>query len=347
MLHSNSTLTKLPYERKEPVPLASGTLLRHYEIRSKIGAGGMGEVYLASDTKLGRDVALKLLPEEFAHDRYRMQRFIREAQAASAINHPNVCVIHEVGETEDGRSFIAMEYVEGESLSAKIAGKPLAPKEIVDIGMQVADGLSEAHAKGIIHRDIKPSNIAITPRGQAKILDFGLARISPSSRQIPTGDRSTQVKTETGILLGTVDYMSPEQALGRELDARSDIFSLGVVLFEMATGRRPFSSKNPLETIDRIAHAEPEPITTLNPKMPCRAAEHRLEVPGEGPQATLPVGQRTDAGTRNPGNPEGGGSAETPSPADDGSRLLQRLVSFAFDTLDAAGDFRMVGPASF
>ena len=228
----------------------------------------MGEVYLASDTKLGRDVALKLLPEEFAHDRYRMQRFIREAQAASAINHPNVCVIHEVGETEDGRSFIAMEYVEGESLSAKIGGQPLAPKEIVDIGMQVADGLSEAHAKGIVHRDIKPSNIAITPRGQAKILDFGLARISPPSRQIPTEDRSTQVKTETGILLGTVDYMSPEQALGRELDARSDIFSLGVVLFEMATGRRPFSSNNPLETIDRIAHAEPETITTLNPKMP-------------------------------------------------------------------------------
>ena len=268
LLSDSRTLTKLPNERKEPVPLASGTLLRHYEIRSKIGAGGMGEVYLASDTKLGRDVALKLLPEEFAHDRYRMQRFIREAQAASAINHPNVCVIHEVGETEDGRSFIAMEYVEGESLSAKIGGQPLAPKEIVDIGMQVADGLSEAHAKGIVHRDIKPSNIAITPRGQAKVLDFGLARISPPSRQIATEDRSTQVKTETGILLGTVDYMSPEQALGRELDARSDIFSLGVVLFEMATGRRPFSSNNPLETIDRIAHAEPEPITRLNPKMP-------------------------------------------------------------------------------
>jgi tetratricopeptide (TPR) repeat protein len=228
----------------------------------------MGEVYLAHDTKLGRNVALKLLPEELAHDRYRMQRLIQEAQAASAINHPNVCVIHEVGETADGRSFIAMEYVEGESLAAKIGGKPLATAEIVDIGIQVADALSEAHSKGIIHRDIKPSNIALTARGQAKVLDFGLARIAPPSRPVAGAVLSTQAKTETGILLGTVDYMSPEQALGRDVDGRSDIFSLGVVLFEMATGGRPFSSKNPLETIDRIAHAEPEPITKLNPKIP-------------------------------------------------------------------------------
>ena len=248
--------------------LASGALLAHYEIRSKLGSGGMGEVYLAHDTKLGRNVALKLLPEELAHDRYRMQRLLQEAQAASAISHPNVCVIHEVGETEDGRSFIAMEYVEGESLSVKIGGKPLAPTEIVDIGIQVADALSEAHGKGIIHRDIKPSNIAVTARGQAKVLDFGLARIAPSSRPVVSGDLSTQARTETGILLGTVDYMSPEQALGRDVDGRSDVFSLGVVLFEMATGRRPFSSKNPLETIDRIAHAEPEPIARLNSQIP-------------------------------------------------------------------------------
>jgi serine/threonine protein kinase/tetratricopeptide (TPR) repeat protein len=269
MLHTNSTtLIKLPDQRKDSVALASGALLAHYEIRSKLGSGGMGEVYLAHDTKLGRNVALKLLPEELAHDRYRMQRLLQEAQAASAINHPNVCVIHEVGETEDGRSFIAMEYVEGESLSAKIGGKPLAPAEIVDIGIQVADALSEAHGKGIVHRDIKPSNIAVTPRGQAKVLDFGLARIAPSSHPVTAGDLSTQAKTETGILLGTVDYMSPEQALGRDVDGRSDVFSLGVVLFEMATGRRPFSSKNPLETIDRIAHAEPESIARLNPHIP-------------------------------------------------------------------------------
>jgi serine/threonine protein kinase/tetratricopeptide (TPR) repeat protein len=268
MLHSNlTTLIEPPNQRKEPVALASGTLLGHYEIRSKLGEGGMGEVYLAHDTKLGRNVALKLLPEELTHDRYRLQRFVQEAQAASAINHPNVCVIHEVGESADGRPFIAMEYVEGETLSAKIHGRPLSQIEIVDIGSQVADALSEAHAKGIIHRDIKPSNIAVTPRGQAKVLDFGLARIVAMGGQIATSDLSTQAKTESGILLGTVDYMSPEQALGREVDARSDIFSLGVVLFEMATGRRPFSSKNPLETIDRIAHAEPESIPSLNPKI--------------------------------------------------------------------------------
>jgi tetratricopeptide (TPR) repeat protein len=227
----------------------------------------MGEVYLATDTKLGRNVALKLLPEEFAHDRYRMQRFLQEARAASAINHPNVCVIHEVGKAENGRSFIAMEYVEGQSLSTRINGKPLAFEEIVEIGMQVADALSEAHAKGIVHRDIKPSNIAITARGQAKVLDFGLARVSQPSQQIAAEDLSTQIHTKTGILLGTVDYMSPEQALGREVDARSDIFSLGIVLFEMATGQRPFSTKNPLETLDRIAHAEPEPASRLNPKI--------------------------------------------------------------------------------
>lgn len=244
--------------------LASGSLLGHYEIRSKLGAGGMGEVYLAHDIKLGRTVALKLLPEELAHDRYRTQRFIQEAQAASAINHPNVCVIHEVGESEDGRSFIAMEYVEGNTLASRIKEHPLSPKEILDIGFQVADGLSEAHSKGIIHRDIKPSNIAITPRGQAKVLDFGLARILPPERPAALGEISTQAKSETGILLGTVDYMSPEQALGRPVDARSDIFSLGVVLFEMATGQKPFATKNPLETIDRIAHAEPAPISRLN-----------------------------------------------------------------------------------
>jgi tetratricopeptide (TPR) repeat protein len=268
MLPSNSTtLITPPNQRKDAVALAAGSPLGHYEIRSKLGAGGMGEVYLAHDTKLGRSVALKLLPEELSHDHYRMQRFVQEAQAASAINHPNVCIIHEVGESEDGRSFIAMEYIEGETLSTRIGGQPLPLKEVVDIGIQVADALSEAHSKGVIHRDIKPSNIAITPRGQAKVLDFGLARVVPLGKPIATEDLSTEARTSSRLLLGTVDYMSPEQALGREVDARSDIFSLGVVLFEMATGRRPFSTGNPLETIDRIAHAEPEPISRLNPKI--------------------------------------------------------------------------------
>jgi tetratricopeptide (TPR) repeat protein len=254
--------------RGEHVPLVSGSLLSHYEIRSKIGAGGMGEVYLAHDTRLGRDVALKILPDNLAQDPHRMQRFIQEARAASAINHPNVCIIHEVGQSDDGRSFIAMEYIEGETLASKIQGGPLPSFEIVDLGIQVASALEGAHAKGIIHRDIKPRNIAVTPRGQAKVLDFGLAHVMPQQSHVAIEEASTLARTDTGILLGTIDYMSPEQALGREIDTRTDIFSLGVVLYEMATGRKPFSTENKLETIDRIAHAEPDPPSQLNKRIP-------------------------------------------------------------------------------
>jgi len=249
------------------VPLVSGSLLSHYEIRSQIGSGGMGEVYLAHDTKLGRSVALKILPEELAQVPHRMQRFIQEARAASAINHPNVCIIHEVGQGDDGRSFIAMEYIEGETLASKIERGPLPSSEIIDLGIQIASGLEEAHSKGIIHRDIKPRNIAVTPRGQAKVLDFGLAHVTPPQSHRPIEEASTLARTDTGILLGTIDYMSPEQALGREIDTRTDIFSLGVVFYEMATGRKPFSTENKLETIDRIAHAEPEPVSRLNTKI--------------------------------------------------------------------------------
>lgn len=217
-----------------------GRTLGHYQIVSLLGAGGMGEVYLAQDTRLDRRVALKSLPADVASDQERMRRFVREAKAASALNHPNVAHIYEIGEAE-GVSFIAMEYVEGQTLAAKIGGRPLEIAEMIEISIQVADALDEADGKGITHRDIKPTNIMITPRGMVKVLDFGLAKVTlPTSQEVAT-TLSTMTETMPGVVMGTVPYMSPEQALGREMDHRSDIFSLGVVLYEMATGRLVFS----------------------------------------------------------------------------------------------------------
>jgi serine/threonine protein kinase/Flp pilus assembly protein TadD len=196
-----------------------------------------------------------------------MQRFIREAKAASALNHPNVATIYDLGEA-DGISFIAMEYVEGQTLSARIGGHPLASAEIVEIGLQVADALEAAHTKGITHRDIKPANLMLTPRGQVKVLDFGLAKISRAEGQALSSDAPTASGTLPGVVLGTVQYMSPEQVLGREVDHRSDIFSLGVALYEMATGRLPFAGATATETIDRVLHAQPEAISRVNDKVP-------------------------------------------------------------------------------
>jgi TolB-like protein/tRNA A-37 threonylcarbamoyl transferase component Bud32/lipoprotein NlpI len=240
----------------------------HYRILKQLGVGGMGEVYLAQDTKLDRTVALKLLPAEVASDRKRLQRFLQEAKAASALSHPNICIIHEVGEAEDGRLFMAMEHIQGETLNARIGGCPLEVGELVDISLQVADALDEAHSKGIIHRDIKTSNIMITPRKQAKVLDFGLAKVARREEQVLALDLPTQAKTAPGTLLGTVEYMSPEQALGREVDSRTDLFSLGVVLYEMATGRRPFSGSTAGETLNRIIHSQPEAIARFNYSLP-------------------------------------------------------------------------------
>ena len=250
--------------------LTTGTRLGRYEIRTKLGEGGMGEVYLALDTQLDRLVALKILSAEVARDQQRLYRFMQEARAASALAHPNVAHIYEIGEIE-GMHFIAMEYVEGVALDKKVAGQPINIAEILDIGIQVADALDEAHAKGITHRDIKSSNIMITPRGRVKVLDFGLAKLS--SPQAVTDRTSgseiaTRVKTTPGVVMGTVNYMSPEQALGREVDHRTDIFSFGVVLYEMATGRLPFTGDTVSETIDRIAHAQPEAIVRLNYNVP-------------------------------------------------------------------------------
>src|SRR4051812_48601124 len=199
--------------------VAAGTRMGRYTVRSELGTGGMGEVYLAQDTQLDRTVALKILPADFASNPERMRRFLQEARAASALNHPNAAHIYEIGEAE-GTAFIAMECVEGETLGAKIVSSRLKTEEIVDIGMQVADCLDEAHSKGIVHRDIKPSNIMLTTRGQVKILDFGLAKVLRTTDESVSSDMDTQVKTSPGVVMGTVQYMSPEQALGREVDQR-------------------------------------------------------------------------------------------------------------------------------
>ncbi len=201
--------------------IANNTKLGRYEIISPIGAGGMGEVYLAEDTRLKRSVALKLLPSDFNQNEDRLRRFIQEAEASAALNHPNIAHIYEIGES-DNLHFIAMEYVEGKSLSDKIAGRPLPISEIALIGAQIADALEEAHAQGITHRDIKSDNVMLDRRGRVKVLDFGLAKISQKT-ETADGEADTLVKTNPGVVMGTVAYMSPEQSLGRETDARTDI----------------------------------------------------------------------------------------------------------------------------
>ena len=250
--------------------MSPGIKLGRYEIRSKLGEGGMGEVYLARDTQLDRDVALKILTADVARDPQRLHRFLQEARAAAALSHPNIAHIYEIGEV-DGSHFIAMEYVEGQSLDQKIAGRPLRMSEQLDYAIQIADALDEAHGRGIIHRDIKSSNIMVSGRDRVKVLDFGLAKVSSPegvTDRTSNSELATRVKTTPGIVMGTVNYMSPEQALGREVDRRSDIFSLGVVLYEMATGRLPFAGDTVTETIDRIAHSQPEAIARLNYDVP-------------------------------------------------------------------------------
>src|SRR5438552_18533393 len=250
--------------------LAAGTKLGRYEIRSKIGEGGMGEVYLARDTQLDRLVAVKILPAQIALDQRRLHRFLQEARAAAALSHPNIAHIYEIGEA-DGGYCIAMEYVEGLPLEQKIGGRPLAAHESLDIAMQIADALDEAHGKGITHRDIKSSNIMITPRGRAKVLDFGLAKVVPAAatpEQISDSEVATRVKTSPGVVMGTVNYMSPEQASGKEVDARTDIWSLGVVLYEMVTGRVPFEGATPSHVIVAILEKDPLPLSAYVPNVP-------------------------------------------------------------------------------
>ena len=245
--------------------------ISHYRILEKLGAGGMGEVYLAEDTKLGRRVALKILGEEYTTNRDRLSRFEQEASAASALNHPNILTIHEVG-SDGSRHFIATEYIDGTTLRRKISGTPMGVSEILDIAVQVASALEEAHAAGIIHRDVKPDNIMIRRNGYVKVLDFGLAKLTESSidRSSSDGEASTRVlvHTDAGVVMGTSHYMSPEQARGKPVDARSDIWSLGVVLYEMVAGRTPFEGETSTDVLVSITQREAPPLARFAPNVP-------------------------------------------------------------------------------
>jgi len=259
--------------RKQGATVVTGQTINHYKITSPLGAGGMGEVYLAEDTRLGRRVALKFLPVLFTQDKRHLRRFEQEARTVAALSHPNVCVIHEVVETGEGSHCIVMEYVEGVTLRECIAERRMNVSEALDAAIQIASALSAAHAAGIVHRDIKPENIMLRRDGYVKILDFGLAKLTEKQSDLPGSEGETrvlEVKTLAGVVKGTVAYMSPEQARGLPVDARTDVWSLGVVLYEMLAGQKPFAGATPTDVIISIAGREPEPLSECAPEVPSR-----------------------------------------------------------------------------
>jgi two-component system, LytTR family, response regulator len=248
------------------MPLDPGITLAHYRILKRLGSGGMGEVYLATDDRLDRQVAVKILPADFCRDPERLQLFTLEAKITSGLNHPNLTHVYDIGREGDV-SYLVMEHVEGEALNARLDEGPLPLKEALAIGGQIADALDAAHQSGVVHRDIKPGNVMVNRRGHAKVLDFGLAKIcSPKSAGRKSED--TQALSDIGLVMGTVQYMSPEQALGREVDARSDLFSFGALLYEMITGRLPFDGANPQEVLAKVLTAQPDAIGRFNYEVP-------------------------------------------------------------------------------
>ena len=248
--------------------LTSGSKLGPYEVQSPLGVGGMGEVYRAKDTRLDRTVAIKILPAPLSSDPVRKQRFEREAKAISSLNHPHICVLHDIG-SQDGMDYLVMECVEGETLAKRLEKGPLPLEQVLKYGAQIADALDKAHRAGIVHRDLKPGNIMVGPSG-AKLLDFGLAKPAAPLATLATMTvtKAESPMTQEGMIVGTFQYMSPEQVEGKEVDGRSDIFSLGAVLYEMLTGQRAFEGKSQLSVASAILEKEPTPLTTIKPMTP-------------------------------------------------------------------------------